>query len=60
MWNTFVSVILSWCSIKDDYKTLIGLEGVNVANLYTDIDDEEDDKPTPEQVDEVADKILGE
>jgi hypothetical protein len=45
----------SWCSIKDDYGTLAELEGVSVANSYTDIDEGEDDKLTPEQVDEVID-----
>ncbi len=32
-----------WCSIKDDYRTLAELEGVNVVNLYTDINDEDED-----------------
>jgi hypothetical protein len=33
----------SWCSIKDDYRALAELEGVNVVNLHTDIDDLEED-----------------
>jgi hypothetical protein len=38
MWNTFVSVIKSWCSIKNDYRTLVGLEGVNFVEIYNDIE----------------------
>lgn len=34
---------LLWCSIKDDYRTLAELEGVNVVNLYTGINDEDED-----------------
>jgi hypothetical protein len=34
--------LLLWCSIKDDYRTLAELEGVNVVNLYTEIDDVEE------------------
>jgi len=31
----------SWCSLKDDYRTLVGLEGVNVVNSSdNDIDEE--------------------
>lgn len=41
--ETFSSVIISWCSIKDDYRTLAELEGVNVVNLYTGINDEDED-----------------
>lgn len=35
----------SWLGIKNDCKTLIGLEGVNVVNIYGDIDEEEDHTP---------------
>lgn len=34
----------SWCSIKDDHRTSFGLDGVNVANMYTEIDENEDDE----------------
>jgi hypothetical protein len=35
----------SWdLGIKNDYRTLIGLEGVNVVDNPTDIDEEEDDE----------------
>jgi hypothetical protein len=30
----------SWCSIKDDYRTLFGWEVVNVVNMYDDPDEE--------------------
>jgi hypothetical protein len=30
-------------SIKDDYRTLICLEDVNVVDLYADIDEDQDD-----------------
>ncbi len=42
--GVFLSVINSWCSIKDDYRTLAELEDVSVVNLYTDIDEEETDE----------------
>lgn len=42
--NAFVSVNSTWCSIKNDYRTLVGLEDVNVVETYTDIDEEEDDE----------------
>ena len=32
-----------WCSIKDDYRTLIGLEGVNVVNSSDENDEEAGD-----------------
>ncbi len=35
----FLSVIDSWCSIKNDYRTLVGLEDVNVVETYTDIEE---------------------
>jgi hypothetical protein len=34
----------SWCSIKNDYRTLVGLEDVNVVETYADIDEDEDDE----------------
>jgi hypothetical protein len=37
-------VFLLWCSIKDDYRTLVELEDVNVVNLYAEIDEGEDDE----------------
>lgn len=37
-WGNF-----SWCGGKDDYRTLAELEGVNVVNLYTGINDEDED-----------------
>lgn len=33
-----------WCSIKDDYRTLVGLEGVNVVNNFVDIDEGKGDE----------------
>jgi hypothetical protein len=30
--------------IKNDYRTLIGLEAVNVVDISTDIDEEQDDE----------------
>jgi hypothetical protein len=42
VWNTFISVIISWCSIKDDYRTLVELEGVSVVNSSHDYVDEKD------------------
>jgi hypothetical protein len=33
--------IISWCSIKDDYRTLVDLEVVNVVNPYMEIDEDE-------------------
>ena len=44
MWNTFTSVGLSWCSIKDDHRTLFGSEGVNVVEKYVVSDEGEGDK----------------
>jgi hypothetical protein len=35
---------LSWCSIKDDYRTLVGLEDVDLLDTYTDTDEEEDNE----------------
>jgi len=40
----------SWCSIKDDYRTLVGLESVNVVDMPTGVHEEEDSKrPTYEK-----------
>jgi len=33
----FLSVIQNWCSIKDDYRTLVGLEGINVVEIANSI-----------------------
>ena len=33
-----------WCSIKDDYRTLVGLKGVNVVDKSTDSDAGVDDE----------------
>jgi hypothetical protein len=38
--NAFVSINSTWCSIKDDYRTLLNLEDVNIVNFYSDIDEE--------------------
>jgi hypothetical protein len=38
--EAFLSVILNWCSIKDDYRTLVGLEGVDVVKNFIDINEE--------------------
>ncbi|HSX43443.1 MAG TPA: hypothetical protein VLF59_05145 [Candidatus Saccharimonadales bacterium] len=38
--NAFISVKSIWCSIKDDYRTLIELEGVSVVNQYDEIIDD--------------------
>jgi hypothetical protein len=34
----------NWCSIKDDYRTLVGLEDVDLLDTYTDTDEEEDNE----------------
>lgn len=36
-------VLLSWCSIKNDYKTLAGLESVSAAEKYPVINEDEHD-----------------
>lgn len=36
--------LYSWRSIKDDYRTLVGLEGVNVVNTYAVIDEDKGDE----------------
>jgi hypothetical protein len=36
----FPAGLFVWCSIKDDYRTLVGLEGVNVVNKSDDDDEE--------------------
>ena len=51
LWNTFVSVILSWCSIKDDYRTLAGLEDANIVNLHDDTSEVNGDRPRPTPLD---------
>jgi hypothetical protein len=33
-------------SIKDNYRTLVGFEGVNVVETYANFDEEEDDEKT--------------
>jgi hypothetical protein len=33
-----------WLGMKNDYRTLIGLEGVTVVDIPTDIDDDENDE----------------
>ncbi len=30
-----------WCSVKDDYRTLVGLEGVSVVKKSVDFDESE-------------------
>jgi hypothetical protein len=35
--------LYSWCRIKDDYRTLVDLEDVNVVNLYSDTNEKKDD-----------------
>jgi len=32
-----------WCSIKDDNRTLFGLEDVDLIDTYTAMNEEEDD-----------------
>lgn len=32
-----------WCRIKDDYRTLVGLEDIDLIDTYNDTDDEEED-----------------
>jgi hypothetical protein len=34
--KAFLSVIISWCSIKDDYRTLVNLEGIDVVGNVCD------------------------
>jgi len=41
--NIFVSVNLNWCSIKDDNRTLFGLEDIDLLESYTAMDDEGED-----------------
>jgi len=43
-WNIFISINFSWCSIKDDYRTLVDLKVVNVVNMYAESDESEDDE----------------
>jgi hypothetical protein len=37
-------IITLWCVIANDYRTLIGLEDVNVVEIYVDSYEEEDDE----------------
>jgi|GEM_PF-5308395 len=49
--NSFVSGINPWCGIKNDYRTLISLEDVNLVDMHTAIDEDEDDEQsTPQTV----------
>jgi|GEM_PF-2996336 len=42
--NKKTPLFKKWCSIKNDYRTLVGLEDANVVNLYVEIDEDEDDE----------------
>ncbi len=35
--------LFAWCSIKNDYRTLVGLEDVTAVESYNDIDGMEGD-----------------
>lgn len=41
--NPDVARFFSWCSIKNDYRTLVGLEDVDLLETYTAVGEEEDD-----------------
>lgn len=41
--GTFLICYKSWCSIKDDYRTLVGLKDVDVVETYAGFDENEDD-----------------
>lgn len=38
--NAFISVNLIWCSLKNDYRTLVGLEDVSVVESYIGAEEE--------------------
>lgn len=38
----------SWCSIKDDYKALVGLENDDLLEVYADFIEEDNDEQSPE------------
>jgi hypothetical protein len=42
--GTFRICYRFWCSIKDDNRTLFGIEEVDLIDTYTAMDEEEDDE----------------